>query len=208
MSIQDLYERIYFGVAGTIKEVHFIGHAWIGGPIIVNTPDYERKNYDKDGRANDFTFWPLKHVFDSTNLPKFRASLTSDAFFVIWGCDNHWGARQLLIHGMAKEARGDSFQAELASLKSLLKGTYAAQLATASGKEVCAPLPGTYAVHEGERNDDPSGWSYVPTVMHVNMTFFPRILEFYRKNLGISFPTTGVFKGHPTFGRGYARYFP
>lgn len=208
LSVQDVYERVHSGVAGRVREVHFIGHGWIGGPIIVNTPDYHSKKYDKDGRANDFTHNSLRHVFDSTNLPVFRANLTSDAFFTVWGCDNHYGARKLLITAWAKQKRGESIETEINGLKAILARTYAANLAKASDREVFAALPGTYAVHEHEKNDDPSTYPITPTVMHVNLTKCIRMLRFYKKHLGVTFPTTGIFKGHPTFGRGYARYKP
>jgi hypothetical protein len=208
MSIGDVYERVRFGFGGTIKEVHFVGHGWMGGPIIVNTPDYHDKRYDKDGRTDDFTHNVLSHVFDTQNGPIFRANLTADAVFVIWGCENNKRARDLILDIRAKEAGKISYEKQLNELKAIVVSTYAAKLAAASQRTVYAALPGTYAVAEGEPNDDASKFSFTPTVMHVNLQKCAHILEFYRKHLGTTFPTTGAFAGHPTFGRGYAMYKP
>jgi hypothetical protein len=208
MSVSDLYELVRFGFAGTIKEVHCVGHGWMGGPIIVNTLDYHSKQYDKDGRTDDFTHQALSHVFDAQNAPVFRANLTSEAFFTLWGCENNQRARELILKAKAKEAGKRSFQVELYKLRSIVKGTYAAKLAKVSQRTVYAALPGTYAVAEGEPNDDASGFSFTPTVMHVNLEKCLHILQFYKKHLGSDFPTTGVFRGHPTFGRGYAKFLP
>jgi hypothetical protein len=207
MSVSDLYGLIRFGLAGSIKEVHFIGHAWLGGPIIVNTPPYRTKKYDKDCRIADFSNTDLKHVFD-TGLPLFRTNLAADAIFTIWGCENNREARVLILQARAKEAANQSIENELNGLKGLIQGTYAAHLAKTSGRQVYGALPGTYSVHEGESNDDASGIAFTPTVMHVNIEKCEHILQFYKKYLGARFPTSGAFKGHPTFGRGYAIFNP
>lgn len=208
MSVEDLYEKIRASTAGTIKEVHFFGHAWLGGPIIVNTMAYPDKRYDKDGRVKDFTTDKLNHVFDPQNRPHFQAAFASGAFTTVWGCENNKPARDLITAAKGKEKAGENFDAELRQLRQFLADTYANQLAKASGKTVYGPLPGTYSVHEGEPNDDASGIAFTPTAMHVNLEKCGHLLEFYKKHLGITFPTTGVFKGHATFGRGYAVYSP
>jgi hypothetical protein len=210
LSIADVYESIASSVAGTVREVHFIGHAFHQGPIIVNTSQkaHPEKEYDKDGRTSDFWYEGLRHVFGKKNLPRFRAAFTNDAVLTIWGCEDNPEAKKQIVRAQAKAAAGKPIQKELAELKRLLSLTYAAKLATACKRTVYAPLPGTYSVHEGETNTDPTPISFKPTVMHVNMTECEHILEFYRKHLGIAFATTGAFKGHPTFGRGYAIYQP
>lgn len=50
--------------------------------------------------------------------------------------------------------------------------------------------------------------AFTPTVMHVNLEKCEHILQLYKKHLGITFPTAGAFKRHPTFGRGFARSNP
>ena len=210
LSIADVYERIASSVAGTVREVHFIGHAFHEGPIIVNTSQKvnPRKEYDKDARTSDFWNQDLRHVFGQKNLPRFRAAFTTDAVLTIWGCEDDPRAKRLINRAKEKKAVGKPFQTELEELKKLLTSTYAAILATVCGRTVYAPLPGTYSVHEGENNDDPTPISFTPTVMHVNLETCGHILEFYREHLGIPFATTGAFTGHRTFGRGYAIYRP
>jgi hypothetical protein len=210
LSVADVYASIASSVAGTVREVHFISHAFHEGPIIVNTAQQPSKEYDKDGRTDDFWNWDLRHVFGQKNLPRFRAAFTTDAVLTIWGCEDNPEAKKLIVLAQAKAAAGKPIPTELEKLKKLLTSTYAARLATVCGRTVYAPLPGTYSVHEGEQNDDPTPISFTPTVMHVNLTQCGHILEFYRKHLGIAFATTGAFAGQPTstFGRGYAIYQP
>lgn len=209
MSVSDLYEKIRTSFAASIREVHFIGHAWTGGPIIVNTLGYNNKQYDKDCRVKDFTNRNLSHVFDAKNLPIFQAAFTEGAIITVWGCENSSKARQLIQAAKDKKKMKKPIDEELKQLQIMLnEETYAAALAKASQRVVYAALPGTYSVHEGENNDDASGFHFVPTVMHVNLEKGERILQFYNTHFDIFFPTTGAFKGHPIFGRGYAKYDP
>lgn len=220
MSIQDVYERIRYGFAGTIREVHFIGHAWLGGPIIVNTPPYRTKKYDKDGRVQDFSHPGLTDVFGPQGLPIFRANLAADAVLCVWGCENNECARNLYLQAEAgarlklkandpcQQTLDDWFGREAERLKVMMASTYAANLAKATQRPVYGALPGTYSVHEGEPNDDATKIGFDPVVMHVNLEKCRHILEFYRKKLAVTFAKTGAFKGDPTFGRGFAIYQP
>ncbi len=210
LSVADVYASIASSIAGTVREVHFIGHAFHQGPIIVNTSQQPSKEYDKDARADDFWNPDLRHVFGKKNRPRFRAAFTPDAVLTIWGCEDDPKAKALIVTAEGKVKAGQPIQTELAELKKLLTNTYAAKLAGVCERTVYAPLPGTSSVHEGERNDDPTPISFTPTLMHVNLKQCGHILEFYRKHLGIAFATAGAHKGNPpsTFGRGYAIYQP
>lgn len=208
MSISDVYRRIRYAIPGTISELHFVGHGWTGGPIIVNTPGYSSKVYDKDGRTSDFSNSNLVDVFGGSNLSLFQKAFTTDATIAIWGCENNEAARKLILSARAKEKAKQAYQSELNQLRQLLNNTYAARLAKATGKDVFSALPGTYAVAEGEPNDDNSGYTFQPTIMHVNLEKCGHILQFYKDKLGATFATNGPFKGHPTFGRGYGIFPP
>ncbi|HKZ04238.1 MAG TPA: hypothetical protein VJU81_02105 [Methylomirabilota bacterium] len=215
LSILDVYWAISKSVAGMIREVHFVGHAWKDGPIIVNTLLAPWKRHDKDGRASDFNPHPdLRHIFGPRYVAQFPAGFTLGATLTIWGGNRDAEdakddeAASLIVAAQGKAKAGKPVAAEVAQLKKLIGKTYAARLAKACRRTVYAALPGTYAVPDEDKKDDPSPYSFVPTVMHVNLTKCGHMLEFYRKHLGITFPTTGAFKGHPTFGRGYASYPP
>lgn len=220
MSISDVYERIRHGFASTIRELHFIGHAWLGGPIIVNTPPYATKKYDKDGRVQDFRSNDLADVFGPQGLPIFRANLAADAVVCVWGCENNECARNLYLQaeaGARLKLKGNAecqrtldefFGREAEKLKLIMASTYAANLAKAMQRPVFGALPGTYSVHEGEPNDDATKITFDPMVMHVNLEKCRHILEFFKKNVGATFAKSGAFKGDSTFGRGYAIYPP
>ena len=82
--------------------MHFIGHAIADGPVIVNTPNYKRKQFDKDARRDDFTDSELVHVFGGQNLAKFQAAFTNDAFLVVWGCEASRYPQLLILQAKAK----------------------------------------------------------------------------------------------------------
>jgi hypothetical protein len=209
LSILDVYGTMSTSVAGMIREVHFIAHAWKDGPIIVNTLLAPWKRYDKDGRVSDFYPHPdLRYIFGPRYVAQFRTAFTPDATLTIWGGNMDAEASSLIVAAEGKAKAGTPVAAEVAQLKTLISKTYAARLAKACRRTVYAALPGTYAVPDEDKKDDPSPYSFEPTVMHINLTKCGHILEFYRKHVGIKFPTTGAFKGHPTLGRGYASYPP
>lgn len=88
--------------------------------------------------------------------------------------------------------------------------TYAAALAKHIGRPVRAALPGTDACHDGVSTEDEKakGLPFPVPLMHVNFRDCEAILKFYDEALGLNFPKTGLYQGHPTFGRGYAVYSP
>lgn len=96
MSITDIYRYIIeLGKRepGSVVEFSVIGHAWFGGPVLLNS--YQREEYrpgaaqssvrdpwDKDGRVKDFF---------SQNMPDadwvaFKAAFEADGYYWIWGC--------------------------------------------------------------------------------------------------------------------------
>ncbi len=208
LSVSDVYGIFRVAMAAQIKELHFIGHAIANGPVIVNTDEYQSKYYDKDARRKDFSNPKLAHVFDATHLPHSRAAFVAAPVVCVWGCENSKTARDLIVKAWAKQEKGESIAQEVTAIKGLVDNTYAALFAKKLGFPVLSALPGTYSVHEAEPNDDPSGIAFKPAVMHVNMKVCERIMEFYAKNLGSTFATTGAFQGHPKFGRGYAYFNP
>jgi len=210
LSVKDVYATIKSAPPSSIREVHFFGHAFAKGPIIVDCPGDNKKEYDKDARISDFTSNELSAIFDSRNISFFRSAFTSDAFLMVWGCEDDDSAKQLVIQAKGKLAKQQKIDKEIVDLQKLLDDNYAHHLARAAGKPVYAALPGTYAVNEGEPNDDDDASNRLFSVklMHVNLSKCGHILSFYKKNLKASFPTNGINKGHPEFGRGYAIYAP
>lgn len=232
MSVADVYETVFHLPAGSLRELHFIGHGIADGPLLVNTPNYKRKQYDKDGRIDDFTDPELAHIFGQQPLPTFKAAFHTEAFTALWGCEARALARWLIFqakHGKGKaivpprdqygsdqahktdtQQLASSLGKETEKLKSMIAGTYASALAKASGRRVLAALPGMGSVHEDQTNTDKSGAKFEPTVMHVDLAMHLEQLQFY-KELGIRFENVGAFKAinvieakFKGFGRGYA----
>ncbi len=110
MSITDIYAKvIQIGTAepGTLAELSFFAHGWMGGPILVNSEDDKtfdlsfvmpdgstvtipvptsglfRDRDDKDPRsAYDFSLPQMT----AADLAAFTAAFTSDGFVWLWGC--------------------------------------------------------------------------------------------------------------------------
>ena len=90
MSITDVYAWVRVigkEEPGTLQELSFLSHGWIGGPILVNSDDGSstsaRDPDDKDGRAEkDFEAPNM----DATALAEFRAAFAPDGFTWAWGC--------------------------------------------------------------------------------------------------------------------------
>jgi hypothetical protein len=89
ISITDVYDHVIdIGrlAPGTLLELNFVCHSWIGGPILVNSyerPEYKtglnRDPFDKDGRANkDFV----------SISPHFADAFHSRGQTWNWGCAN------------------------------------------------------------------------------------------------------------------------
>ncbi|WMJ09136.1 hypothetical protein [Nitrosomonas sp. sh817] len=226
MSVSDLYEIAATQPAASLCEVHFIGHAIADGPVIVNTPNYKRKQFDKDARRDDFTDSELAHVFGGQELAKFQAAFTNDAFLVVWGCEASRYPQLLILQAKAKakisltKKEEQQYRAKLDAvlgkerdeLRALMRNLYATHLAKAAAKPVYSAPPGTGSVHEGEENTDTSGAVFNPVMMHVELSQHKSQLRFY-KEMGVDFIDNGAFK--PTnsvaveyqgLGRGYAIY--
>jgi hypothetical protein len=92
MSITDVYAFVQSIGAGpekgTVLELSFFSHGFMGGPIIVNSFDHSgsptaRDPNDKDGRRlKDF----IAPNMDATALANFRGAFASPAVVWIWGC--------------------------------------------------------------------------------------------------------------------------
>jgi hypothetical protein len=103
ISIDDVYKyMIEIGqtTPQSIQEIHFFSHAYIGGPILVNTIKY--KIIDKDGRQEDFSPTTGK----ISNLNDFRKSFDVNAFSAIWGC-NAFRFPKKTIHHIIDDSRKD-----------------------------------------------------------------------------------------------------
>jgi hypothetical protein len=96
---------------GGIRALHFLSHAWRGGPILVNTGDLakvvrrdasKRDPFDKDGRAEkDFT----EENYTRAQLAQFQNAFAKDAFAFIWGCDQTYFYKEL-IRQTIKQGKG------------------------------------------------------------------------------------------------------
>ena len=96
ISVVDIYDHIAkLGAVAprTLIQMHCFSHAWVQGPILLNT--YEDEKYmvsncvgvrdpgDKDPRCKDFC---------EENIPgfaDFRAAFMTNAFVKVWGCLGH-----------------------------------------------------------------------------------------------------------------------
>jgi hypothetical protein len=90
MSITDVYEYVRgLGTAqpGSLVELSFFSHGWIGGPILVNSIDNPslpgRDPADKDARSHKDFITP---AMDATALAEFQSAFHPDGFSWIWGC--------------------------------------------------------------------------------------------------------------------------
>jgi len=92
MSITDVYKFVQSIGAGaekgTVIELSFFSHGFMGGPILVNSDDHsssptQRDDNDKDGRqVKDF----IAPTMDEKALANFRAAFASPGLVWIWGC--------------------------------------------------------------------------------------------------------------------------
>lgn len=102
MSITDVYEHVrQLGRTepGSVAELSFLSHGWVGGPILVNSFDGAgagvdaRDPNDKDARTDkDF----IDPTMDAAALAEFRAAFAADAFVWVWGCSFANSPRQVL----------------------------------------------------------------------------------------------------------------
>ncbi|HEU4971395.1 MAG TPA: hypothetical protein VFT35_05710 [Gaiellaceae bacterium] len=102
MSVTDVYDHLrMLGTTepGSVAELSFLSHGWVGGPILVNSFDGSaagvdtRDPNDKDPRTEkDF----IAPTMDAPALAEFRAAFGSDAFVWVWGCSFANSPRQVL----------------------------------------------------------------------------------------------------------------
>ena len=94
MSILDIYnavQEIGADAPNTLSELSFFSHAWMGGPILVNSfEDQAFKNTpirdpdDRDPRVHKDFEDP--NMDSSTDLPNFKDAFAPDGIIWIWGC--------------------------------------------------------------------------------------------------------------------------
>jgi hypothetical protein len=109
MSITDVYSFVQ-GVGagaekGTVIELSFFSHGWMGGPILVNSFDHAsgdaRDPNDKDARQwKDFKAPNM----DATALAKFRAAFADNSIVWIWGC-SFFRAAHLVLSQLFKTSK-------------------------------------------------------------------------------------------------------
>lgn len=104
------------GDVGGVQELHFLSHAWQGGPILANTTDLytlfpdmphsdRRDPFDKDGRASkDFT----ETNFTGKQLEQFRSAFAHDAFAFVWGCDATFFWKELIRQTLKQQGNGNT----------------------------------------------------------------------------------------------------
>ncbi|HYZ79570.1 MAG TPA: hypothetical protein VE596_19585 [Gaiellaceae bacterium] len=103
MSITDVYKHVRkLGRTdpGSVAELSFLAHGWIGGPILVNSDESvafqtrpDRDPNDKDARmGKDFR----APTMNAAALADFRAAFAADGFVWIWGCAFANSPRQVL----------------------------------------------------------------------------------------------------------------
>ena len=102
MSITDVYDHVRMlgrTEPGSVAELSFLSHGWIGGPILVNSFDgggavvSSRDPNDKDPRTDkDF----VAPAMNAAALTEFRAAFGADAFVWVWGCSFANSPRQVL----------------------------------------------------------------------------------------------------------------
>ena len=102
MSITDVYRHVQdLGTTepGSLSELSFLSHGWIGGPILVNSDDSlgsgtdVRDANDKDARSDkDF----IAPTMDAAALATFRAAFDPNGFVWVWGCSFANSPRQVL----------------------------------------------------------------------------------------------------------------
>jgi hypothetical protein len=92
MSVTDVYDFVRAqgkSMPGSVQELSFFSHGWVGGPILVNSFDSkpdgspERDPDDKDARRRkDFSAPNM----DATAQAEFRDAFSVDGFTWVWGC--------------------------------------------------------------------------------------------------------------------------
>jgi hypothetical protein len=94
MSITDIYtfvQTIGAGPdAGSVQELSFFCHGWMGGPILVNSSDPTRDDRTQPRNSDDKDARPAKDFIPPTTsaaaLANFTKAFSGSAFVWIWGC--------------------------------------------------------------------------------------------------------------------------
>jgi hypothetical protein len=124
MSITDVYahvQEIGRTEPGSVSELSFLGHGWIGGPILVNSDDGlgsdtdTRDPNDKDARTHkDF----LAPTMDAAALASFRAAFDPSGFVWVWGCSFANSPRQVLYRVLSTAKYRDAAGRDIADSES------------------------------------------------------------------------------------------
>ena len=124
MSITDVYAHVQeLGRTepGSLSELSFLSHGWIGGPILVNSDDglgdgtRDRDPTDKDARtAKDF----VAPTMDAAALANFRAAFGPSGFVWVWGCSFANSPRQVLYRLLSSAKYRGAVGRELANTES------------------------------------------------------------------------------------------
>jgi hypothetical protein len=103
MSITDVYEHVRkLGKAepGSLAELSFLSHGWVGGPILVNSDESAAFRIRADRDPNDKYARMSKDfgapTMDATALADFRAAFAADGLVWVWGCAFANSPRQVL----------------------------------------------------------------------------------------------------------------
>jgi len=94
MSITDVYAYVQnIGAGsdkGSVQELSFFCHGWMGGPILVNSSDPTRDDPTQPRDSNDKDARPAKDFIPPTtsaaSLANFSKAFSSSGFIWIWGC--------------------------------------------------------------------------------------------------------------------------
>jgi hypothetical protein len=201
LSVTDVYRWIVDGVdeyPGRVVEFSFFSHAWIQGPILVNTSDFvgvevpNRDDTDHDARVKDFS----GIEFD---LKKFARAFADDSQCFNFGCFASQDLRAAidLVTSDAKEDKAiyininDDRQRKTKAqsrkgLARIMKGCYSMALAEASGRPCWGAPAGIGSNHREKRVGGRSSWYH----------FIRPIgdIERMRKIYGIEKNTRGYFR--------------
>lgn len=101
MSITDVYQHVRdLGVnfPGSLWELSFFSHGWMGGPILVNSRDQDpsaaaRDPNDKDPRLNKDFIGP---TMDAAARAEFRSAFHAEGSIWSWGCSFPRGFHEVI----------------------------------------------------------------------------------------------------------------
>src|ERR671924_515985 len=198
MSITDVYKHVRkLGRTdpGSVAELSFLAHGWIGGPILVNSDESvafqtrpDRDPNDKDARmGKDFR----APTMNAAALADFRAAFDTDSFRLAFSrteAETFFSVDTTFFPPRgANGAFPLSFDRMLAQIKAFLRGrlsqTYCQAVARAAGVRCFGALPGTYADYE---RGTALPVMVVPTKAPPYADDFTRSIRFYTTYLGVT----------------------